>query len=251
MISKNSRSPAWRINQSLHPKYRNNEELDRLAQALVKEIKAKGHARDFPDLSEQIKSDSDWRKIISDKTATGAINVLVSLGGTIRGFEYVFRKMYSLDRSLFLRWGNFLDNKTGETNRGIMRRHLLDWLAGTDPKNRPKKGFVFECTRTLKDLGNDDYFHVIGIWAGAPNQEKLFPKIAAVKKSEELSDSEYLPTKSDCERVVRNLSSSALDNEIGLDEFLVALEKDLTEKGKTLKSNWKIITEKNLKLWSK
>jgi len=65
------------------------------------------------------------------------------------------------------------------------------------------------------------------------------------------SDYEYLPTKGDCERVIKNLSDSISENETDLEELFVELEKDLTEKGKTLKSNWKMITEENLKHWSK
>ena len=85
------------------------------------------------------------------------------------------------------RWGNFLDIQTGKTNRGIMRTHL-NYQAGTSPKNRPKKGFVFECTQPVIDLGDDDYFHVVGIWAGSPNQEKIFQNIVVATKSEEESD---------------------------------------------------------------
>ena len=144
MVSKDYISPAWQVKPNLQPKSRNNEELNRLAKAMVDEIKAKKHARDFPDLPEHIKSDPDWGKIITD-TATGALNVLVSLGGTVRELEYIFRKMYILDRSLFPKWGNFLDNQTGETNHGIMKRHLRH-PAGADPnpKSRPKNGIVFE-----------------------------------------------------------------------------------------------------------
>ena len=250
MVSKDYSSPAWQVNPNLQPKSRNKEELDRLAQTITKEIKAKRHARDLPDMPEHIKSDPDWRKIIKDDTATGAMNVLVSLGGTVSELEYVFHKMYILDRSLFLPkgWGNFLDNQTGDTNRGIMRRHL-DYPAGTYPKNRPKKGFVFECTQPLKGLGNDDYFHVIGTWAESPNQVKIFPSIVVVKKSEEESDYEYLPTKRDCERVISKLSGSASENEIDVKNLLTELERDLTKQGKILKSNWRIITKENLRLW--
>lgn len=60
----------------------------------------------------------------------------------------------------------------------------------------------------------------------------------------------HLPTKSDCERVIKKVSRSTTETDVDLEELLVELEKDLTEKGKTLKSNWKIITEENLKLWS-
>lgn len=61
----------------------------------------------------------------------------------------------------------------------------------------------------------------------------------------------YLPTKNDCDRVTKNLSDSTSENEVDLEELFVELEKYLTGKGKTLKSNWKIITERNLELWSK
>lgn len=248
MISKDSRSPAWRVNQSLQPKSRNNEELDRLAQAIVKEIKAKRHARDLPDLHEHIKSDPDWRKIIRDDTATGAMNALVSLGGTVSELEYVFRKMYILDRSLFLPkgWGNFLDNQTGETNRGLMRRHL-DYPAGTYPKNRPKKGFVFECTRPLKGLGNDDYFHVIGTWVGSPNQEKIFPSIVVVKNSEEekLKPAGYLPILEDLEKAYRNIAPK-MGVEVKIEAILNQIEKDCLEAGRQLDVNWRSVTETNI-----
>ena len=65
------------------------------------------------------------------------------------------------------------------------------------------------------------------------------------------SDYEYLPTKSDCERVIKKISRLTIVTDIDLEELWVGLKKDLTEKGKTLKSNWKIITKENLKLWFK
>ena len=186
MIIKNSRSPAWRVKESPQPKPRNKKGVDRLAQAMVKEIKKNRHARDLPDLPEHIKSDPVWKKIKKNKSTAGAVNVLASLGGTVRELEYVLQKMYRLDRSLFLPkgWGNFLNNDNGKTKRGAIKAHL-DYPAGTRPSNRPARGFVFECTQPLEDLRNDDYFHVIGTWEGSPDQGKLFPNIAIVEKEVE------------------------------------------------------------------
>jgi len=70
------------------------------------------------------------------------------------------------------------------------------------------------------------------------------------KIGKEKPDYKYLPTKNDCERVMEKISDSTSENETDLEEFLTELEKDLAKKGKNLKSNWKIITEENLKLWS-
>ena len=75
-------------------------------------------------------------------------------------------------------------------------------------------------------------------------------KITKGNASKNITDN-YLPTKSECERVIKKISRSTTKTDIDLEELLVELKKDLTEKGKTLKSNWKIITEENLKLWFK
>jgi len=60
----------------------------------------------------------------------------------------------------------------------------------------------------------------------------------------------YIPTKDDCERVIKKISISNIETEVNFVDFLTELEKDLTEKGITLKRNWRVITEANLKLWS-
>lgn len=59
----------------------------------------------------------------------------------------------------------------------------------------------------------------------------------------------YLPTKVDLERAIDSLHTLTSDNEIDFDDLLVALEEDLFARGKTLKKNWRLETERNLDRW--
>ncbi len=54
----------------------------------------------------------------------------------------------------------------------------------------------------------------------------------------------YLPTKEDCDRAINDLQQGTTV------EVLDRIEKNVTSQGFILKSNWRIITEENMKIWS-
>ena len=139
----------WKINKNLNYESRKKNELDRLAQEIVDEIKTKGHAK---DLGGPVCASSYWEEIISPK-ATGAVNVMLSLGGIIMEIEYILRQMYILDKSLFKKWGNFLDNQRGTTEKNILEKHIK-FMAIMKNGGQPAKGFVFESNHPLSQLAD-------------------------------------------------------------------------------------------------
>lgn len=60
--------------------------------------------------------------------------------------------------------------------------------------------------------------------------------------------SNYLPTKEDCETAIRQLYDENV--QARTEQVLDRIEKNVTSKGMTLKSNWRMITEENMKIWS-
>jgi hypothetical protein len=58
----------------------------------------------------------------------------------------------------------------------------------------------------------------------------------------------YLPTKEDCEAAIRQLSDENVQARTG--QVLDRIEKNVTSRGMTLKPNWRMITEENMKIWS-
>ena len=75
--------------------------------------------------------------------------------------------------------------------------------------------------------------------------EKFIREIENTKALE----SSYLPTKEDFESAYRALARPR--ESISIDEVLDQLETSAKKKGLSLKSNWRIITEKNIEIWSK
>ena len=72
---------------------------------------------------------------------------------------------------------------------------------------------------------------------------------ATNKRSEsDTQNAHYLPTKEDFESAYRALTR--LGDELSLDAILDQIEINATKAGLALKSNWRIITEMNIKLWS-
>ena len=62
-------------------------------------------------------------------------------------------------------------------------------------------------------------------------------------------DNNYLPTKEDFESAYRALTRPG--ETIAIDAVLAQLESNVKKKGLSLKSNWRMITEKNIEIWSK
>jgi len=62
------------------------------------------------------------------------------------------------------------------------------------------------------------------------------------------SNENYLPTKEDCDRAIRELHNEGYD--ATTDNVLDRIKQNVTSQRFVLKSNWKLITEKNMELWS-
>ena len=72
---------------------------------------------------------------------------------------------------------------------------------------------------------------------------------ASQQNNSQPQDNNYLPTKDDFELAYRSLTR--LGDELSLDAILDQIEINITKAGLSLKSNWRIITEKNIEIWSK
>ena len=68
------------------------------------------------------------------------------------------------------------------------------------------------------------------------------------RSKEKAGQNEYLPTKEDCEAAIRQLSDENEQARTG--QVLDRIEKNVTSRGIALKSNWRMITEENMKDWS-
>ena len=63
------------------------------------------------------------------------------------------------------------------------------------------------------------------------------------------SKADYLPTKADCEMALKASQKSRKSSSIRKEDVFDWLEKHFQDRGISLKSNWKIITERNLDTW--
>jgi hypothetical protein len=86
---------------------------------------------------------------------------------------------------------------------------------------------------------NDDGIYIFSVCRDAE---------IGTRSKEKTGQNEYLPTKEDCEAVIRQLSDEDVQARTG--QVLDRIEKNVTSKGMTLKPNWRMITEENMKIWS-
>ena len=70
---------------------------------------------------------------------------------------------------------------------------------------------------------------------------------AANKDNKVFSSEEYLPTKTDVENAYKELAPAG--EEVDREDLLNQVKKDNIQRGLTLKSNWRIITDLNIDIW--
>ncbi|MCJ7774300.1 MAG: hypothetical protein MUP22_14350 [Desulfobacterales bacterium] len=68
-------------------------------------------------------------------------------------------------------------------------------------------------------------------------------------KFSEVSKRNYLPTKADCEMALKASQKSRKGSSISKEDLFDWLEQHFQDRGISMKSNWKIITERNLDTW--
>ena len=68
-------------------------------------------------------------------------------------------------------------------------------------------------------------------------------------KSSETPKTNYLPTKADCEMALKALQKLGKGSSVSKEELFDWLEQHFQDKGISMKSNWKVITERNLDIW--
>jgi hypothetical protein len=85
--------------------------------------------------------------------------------------------------------------------------------------------------------------HYLGV---APSKLK---EVSKGGKSAEPPQTNYLPTKADCETALKALQKRGKGSSVDKEELFEWLEQRLQDKGILMKSNWKVITERNFELW--
>ncbi|SPD72654.1 hypothetical protein PITCH_A1470003 [uncultured Desulfobacterium sp.] len=246
MRNQDEMSIGWRVNPSMQTKTRSKDELERLAEKMLREIKEKGHAKNLADLADNIKSNKGWQNVITE-TATGVINVLLSLGGTINEFEDIF---WNIHKSHFVDHNDFIDNETQEIKRGRLLRHIK-YMAGYY-KDKPKNGFIFACPEPLENLQDDVYFEVIGTWPKNHDRVNLFSGFSKnVTTKEKIHLNGYIPTQEDFKKACQKLISKK-NAEVNIDDILNRIHKDCQEVGCLLTENWREVTRRNIiEQWTK
>lgn len=154
-----SKSNRWHKNNKIIYKKRTIQELNNLIDKMIKEYKAKGHIK---KLSGQIQSDPNWNNLITDKTAgkkAPTVNILLSLGGTIREIEHIIIKLFPL---IYPKEVDFVNNK-GKTPAQRLIDHVK-YMAGAHPTNRPKNGLEFESSDSIENIDPDTYIRALRTW---------------------------------------------------------------------------------------
>ena len=85
--------------------------------------------------------------------------------------------------------------------------------------------------------------HYLGV---APSKLK---EVSKGGESEAPLPTDYLPTKTDCEMALKALQKRGKGSSVNKEDLFDWLEQDLQDKGISMKSNWKVITERNFELW--
>jgi hypothetical protein len=148
---------TWIVKKNFSYKKKTKKELNDLVNKIVKEFKAKGHIENF---SGQIQSDPHWNELVTN-TATGTVNVLLSLGGPLREIEHLISKLFPV---IYPNVINFVNPK----NKTPLQRLInhIKFMAGAYPaeSNRPKTGLTFESSASIKDIGPETYIRAIKTW---------------------------------------------------------------------------------------
>lgn len=130
-----------------------------------------------------------------------------------------------------------------EEKNSYLKQHDHNWNTISGPNSRG-----------LSD--KEIYEHVLGsfytkmdkLGLSAHRPKKVFMDIAE-KSHAHLQDNSYIPTKEDSESAYRILTP--LGNSISIDTVLDQIEINAKKDGHLLKSDWRMITENNIEIWSK
>ncbi len=127
-----------------------------------------------------------------------------------------------------------------------------DWTVKIGEKSIDRK-FLTHLTKNqialenqaLKDLCKQDVYIRIEAICGEKRTDPL-----SNSRSEPITGKiHYLPTKEDCEQAIRQLHDEGRQSMT--EQVLDRIEKNVKTKGIALKPNWRMITEENMKIWSR
>lgn len=89
-----------------------------------------------------------------------------------------------------------------------------------------------------------------GVWFALSKTLKPYSNISAEYRNPLNIVAAYLPSKEDFESAYRGLMTHP-GEDISFDAVLDQMEINVKEKGLSLKNTWRMITEENIKIWSK
>jgi hypothetical protein len=123
----------------------------------------------------------------------------------------------------------------------LKKINLLDKTIDISKVNSHRK-----LLKKLEDLTENELDNFLDLIASAYNENPPSGGDALISSR---SYGDYLPTKDDVESAYDMLGSRG--EEIDIDSILDQIDKNATNSGRNLKANWRLITEKNIEMWSK
>jgi patatin-like phospholipase/acyl hydrolase len=127
-----------------------------------------------------------------------------------------------------------------------------DWTVSIGGKSIDKtvitslsKNQIAQENQGVKDLCNQDAYIRIEAFRGEKRTDPL-----SDSRSEFITgQTHYVPTKEDCDQAIRQLHDEGQEGTTEL--VLDRIEQNLTSRGIQLRSHWRIMTEANMKVWSR
>jgi hypothetical protein len=133
----------------------------------------------------------------------------------------------------------------GKPDPGTFFGHIatcLDWSCEIKFGELMLDGSVSE-ERLHEKYKNNEFLRIEGF-----KGERRPDKASDISGNKMFSSCEYLPAKGDVEKAHKKLSSTG--DYVEIEVLLDQVEKDCLDQGHELKSNWRLITERNIDIWS-
>jgi hypothetical protein len=143
-----------------------------------------------------------------------------------------------------------------KTNDELFVNEIIDYFIKENQKNKSdifnvKRGKTNWGTVNVSDHNKDIAIKVINeALVEVAKQYGLDGKpTTTIRPNVKPIENQYLPTKADCEMALAALKKSKKDSSVTKEDLFDWLVQHLQDKGISMKSNWKVITERNLEFW--
>ena len=139
----------------------------------------------------------------------------------------------------------FICNKCGTKNTTTRNKPDREQIQQTCSNDECGKTSYYTRPGFRGHHGKHSNLYLEGETAEATSPPETTNSSALIKESA----NDYLPTKEDFEAAYRVLTRPG--QSISIDSVLNQLEINAKNEGHLLKSNWRMVTEKNIEIWSK